>query len=263
MSKFTTKFFNKILGESQLYTGFTLAEVLITLGIIGIVASMTIPTLYQNYSERQYLAGLKKFNSTLQQAVALWKQDIGCSSDAYTCLNQQNIVDDDPTAFDQIAKFMKITQKIDSFTTPPDWLPNQTLEYNGDVQTGTYGGVSKLSTAMVKYLMSDGTIFSVDISPAVFKIHVDVNGAKPPNRVGKDTFPFVIGGVSGKDVYYFAKAGNQGSNELGLCNIYSVCDPSNINPTIGNGACPTAYAILNDKLPDFQTLSQNVSGFKP
>lgn len=32
--------------------GFTLAEVLITLGIIGVVAALTIPTLIQNYKDR-------------------------------------------------------------------------------------------------------------------------------------------------------------------------------------------------------------------
>lgn len=32
--------------------GFTLAEVLITLGIIGVVAALTIPTLMQNYKDR-------------------------------------------------------------------------------------------------------------------------------------------------------------------------------------------------------------------
>jgi len=40
--------------------GFTLAEVLITLGIIGVVASLTIPTLMANYQKVQYVTGLKR-----------------------------------------------------------------------------------------------------------------------------------------------------------------------------------------------------------
>ena len=40
--------------------GFTLAETLITLGIIGVVAAMTIPVLVSNYQERQIATKLKK-----------------------------------------------------------------------------------------------------------------------------------------------------------------------------------------------------------
>lgn len=39
---------------------FTLAEVLITLGIIGVVAAMTLPTLIANYQKRQTVVQLKK-----------------------------------------------------------------------------------------------------------------------------------------------------------------------------------------------------------
>ena len=49
---------------------FTLAEVLITLGIIGVVAAMTLPSLIANYKEKQTIIALKKFYTTLGQAVA-------------------------------------------------------------------------------------------------------------------------------------------------------------------------------------------------
>src|SRR5574344_184193 len=45
-------------------SAFTLAEVLIVLGIIGIVASMTIPTLMNKVAKQEYLTALKKFYST-------------------------------------------------------------------------------------------------------------------------------------------------------------------------------------------------------
>ena len=35
------------------FKAFTLAEILITLGIIGVVAAMTIPTLITNYQKKQ------------------------------------------------------------------------------------------------------------------------------------------------------------------------------------------------------------------
>ncbi len=51
--------------------GFTLAEVLITLGIIGIVAAMTLPAVVQDYRERETVARVKKFYSVFSQAYTL------------------------------------------------------------------------------------------------------------------------------------------------------------------------------------------------
>lgn len=48
---------------------FTMAEVLITLGIIGIVAAMTLPSLIGNYQKKQTAIQLKKFYSIMQQAI--------------------------------------------------------------------------------------------------------------------------------------------------------------------------------------------------
>ena len=52
---------------------FTLAEVLITLGIIGVVAAMTIPTLIANMTSQRYRSQFKKTVSTLSQAAWLNK----------------------------------------------------------------------------------------------------------------------------------------------------------------------------------------------
>jgi len=57
--------------------GFTLAEVLITLGIIGVVAAMTIPTLMQKYYEKQTVAKLKETYSILSQALKSASQEEG------------------------------------------------------------------------------------------------------------------------------------------------------------------------------------------
>ena len=52
-------------------SAFTLAEVLITLGIIGVVAAMTIPNLMTKYHKHVVESRLKKFYSTMNQAVRL------------------------------------------------------------------------------------------------------------------------------------------------------------------------------------------------
>ncbi|HNW25632.1 MAG TPA: prepilin-type N-terminal cleavage/methylation domain-containing protein [Candidatus Gastranaerophilaceae bacterium] len=51
--------------------GFTLAEVLITLGIIGVVAAMTIPTLMNQTGQAEFKTGLKKMISGINQAVTM------------------------------------------------------------------------------------------------------------------------------------------------------------------------------------------------
>ncbi len=50
------------------HIAFTLAEVLITLGIIGVVAAMTIPTLMNNTGNQALVTGFKQNYAILQQA---------------------------------------------------------------------------------------------------------------------------------------------------------------------------------------------------
>lgn len=61
------------LGEGKLAhrktKGFTLAEVLITLGIIGVVAAMTIPTLIANAQKHSAVTGLIEADSIINQAI--------------------------------------------------------------------------------------------------------------------------------------------------------------------------------------------------
>ena len=52
-------------------SGFTLAEVLITLVIIGVIAAMTIPTLMNNTNSQEYRTGIKKAISMLNQAITM------------------------------------------------------------------------------------------------------------------------------------------------------------------------------------------------
>ena len=57
--------------NNQRKIAFTLAEVLITLGIIGVVAAMTMPALIGNYQKKQTVSALQKAYTTLAQAVKL------------------------------------------------------------------------------------------------------------------------------------------------------------------------------------------------
>lgn len=62
---------------------FTLAEVLITLGIIGIVAVMTLPTLIQKNNNRVVETRLMKFYSAINHAIKMAEVDYGDKNDWY------------------------------------------------------------------------------------------------------------------------------------------------------------------------------------
>ena len=67
----------KILKHMIKKCAFTLAEVLITLGIIGVVAAITIPSLVTKYQKHVVETKLAKFNSTMNQAMRLSMVDNG------------------------------------------------------------------------------------------------------------------------------------------------------------------------------------------
>lgn len=267
---------------------FTLAEVIIVLGIIGIVAEMTIPGLVGSYQEQACVTGLLKFHSNLQQAILMWKVDVGCGSDAYNCLKEQGLPSSDENYVwrdfnNSIGKYMKITDSRVFDYANLNWLPSDTLNYygvKGGVDTLGMGGVSKNAWNMRGMgLLADGTTFSVWGESNFFEIWVDVNGKKAPNRIGKDTFRILVGAapidyndnvIANRDIGYCAMMGDNGSdndvNGKGLCSCWnaSTCTSDKTNPT-GIGAMPTSYVILNHKWPDFKALSKLLgpSTFKP
>lgn len=63
--------------------GFTLAEVLITLGIIGVVAALTMPTLIANYQKTAIKSQFKKSYSVLQQALLKAQADLDYQPECY------------------------------------------------------------------------------------------------------------------------------------------------------------------------------------
>ena len=63
--------------------GFTLAEVLITLVIIGVIAAMTVPTLMNNTNAQEFRSALKKAISATNQALTLHYALEGSSAQDY------------------------------------------------------------------------------------------------------------------------------------------------------------------------------------
>ena len=74
---------------------FTLAEVLITLGIIGVVAALTLPALIQNYHEKQRVTQLKKAYSVMQNAFLMAQEEYGDVTDWGLTITNTGEKDDD------------------------------------------------------------------------------------------------------------------------------------------------------------------------
>ena len=67
---------------TEKFTAFTLAEVIITIGIIGIVAAMTLPSVITNYRIKQHEAAFKRADALIQQAI---KVDVVHEGQTYHC----------------------------------------------------------------------------------------------------------------------------------------------------------------------------------
>ncbi len=118
---------------------FTLAEVLITLGIIGIVAALTIPMLVQSYKRHVVETKLRKFYSTINQAVALSEVDNGDKCEWYADLEGAKLDDDG--------------KPVEGSSNAQNWFNKYLAPYmNIEREEFTYNG------ALIIYL-SDGTSF--------------------------------------------------------------------------------------------------------
>lgn len=162
---------------------FTLAEVLITLGIIGIVAAMTIPTLIQNYQKQQTVSKLEKAYSVIMQAIKLSEADNGPIS---TWTFGHSGVTNTYQAFDTyFAPYLKINKYCYAYTDC-NYTPG--FNYINGVGEWGFGGAND----RLGVILQDGTLFHIldKTGWTSALIHIDINGSLPPDRDGKDVFVF-------------------------------------------------------------------------
>ncbi len=144
---------------------FTLAEVLITLGIIGVVAAMTMPSLIQNYKKQEATARLKKFSSMMQQAIIMSEMENGDMTDwTYTATS------------DTVTNSM----------TTKEFFMAYFAKYIKYISTEDNTGVNK----WFQVNLPDGTYFQMYKGGCV-DFFFDINGTKYPNREGRDIFRFL------------------------------------------------------------------------
>lgn len=176
--------------------GFTLAEVLITICILGVVAAITLPALRGDVDKNTWATGLKTNMAILNTAFnrMMVQEDVDDVRDTNLWTNLVNDTSAQPTD-DDYKKAMEEYFKIDKVKTN---FPAKAYKMSG----GEYSNTSKRF-----YLGNSATIninFKRNLSytecadtqsfchPAA-EIVLDVNGDKKPNIMGKDMFLLFLG----------------------------------------------------------------------
>lgn len=184
--------------------GFTLAEVLITLGIIGVVAAMTLPALQQKLDERANISMLKKFYSEFANATNLLINDYG-EPEVW------GLRDNDPTSsqavLDMYKKRLNMTRVCGEGDTGCFSFPVH--KYNGveKITAAQYSG-----WALKSFVLNNGVTVFFDVNNGNFSVFFDVNGKKKPNRLGVDVFAWAVNG-KGKIVRYTDPSITSGNDE--------------------------------------------------
>ena len=180
---------------------FTLAEVLITLGIIGIIAALTLPTFIQNYQDRQFKIAYKKAYSDISQAfqegIVEGKFNRTVHWDGNSWLEEMNLLKE-------------------KFKIALDCPTNKGTKENACWKKGdtVCGGSCKTGNSEDGIDYEDGVPYpssncfvdgagrswcSFDNSENMFL--VDTNGFAKPNRFGKDRFMFTFADKNGKRTF--------------------------------------------------------------
>lgn len=171
---------------------FTLSEVLITLGIIGIVAAMTLPTVINKYRDKQILTQFNHAVSLFSQGFMAMANDNGGKL--------TNIMESGPwndfrhlkeDFYKQYFKIQKMCIPYGSFT--------ECIPYKYKALDKATEATNFCSTYRHIAILSNGMIFCLGMPNGRedgwenrFELEVDINGLKGPNVLGIDGFKFYI-----------------------------------------------------------------------
>ncbi len=158
--------------------GFTLAEVLITLAIIGVVATLTLPALMTNTQEQQSKTGLKKGINTLTEAAQMNQAIAGFD---YASFNETSTNDtESQSLFGLLANRTNIDyQTSGDSTDAADAVNVGASNYvvffrDGSALAFPNDDNTLVTNASVNALQTDGLVYGI-------KALYDTNGAKGPN----------------------------------------------------------------------------------
>ena len=177
---------------------FTLAEVLITLAIIGVVAAMTMPTLIQHFQKKSLETQTQRFYSMMSQAVKQYMADYGVDDLRHTPLSSDNYEEDDgqsPEAIDSIrdfvTKYLKVVKECDHDAN--DCFAPEYQLWDGNKPN--YNFITEANGRRFRdYVLADGSVIRIGYYywEGPIDLYVDLNGKKGPNRVGYDLWSMSI-----------------------------------------------------------------------
>lgn len=168
---------------------FTMAEILLTLAIIGVVSAMTLPLLKTAREKKVAVTGFQKAYSTLTQMVQSSEADNGFVNDwdfSYTAYDQDGT---NLTFFNQYFKpYLKITKSCGGTNGSGCWA-YPIYKPNGN----NFAAQPEIDVHFLKYILSDGMSLAIIFRGTnAIEIKVDINGPKKPNTMGKDIFDFIL-----------------------------------------------------------------------
>ena len=238
---------------------FTLAEVLITLGIIGIVAAMTLPTVINNTRHKELETAFKKSYANLANAVNLVNAE---EIPVYVLNPTEERPDGDPDANSAYAQAI-----LSNYRQLKKLTPIQKTKYHSSMlnysrkRTGQFPQCSQSMNADNAFVTMDGSMLSIMQNCGALWFTIDTNGLKKPNALGHDIFIFRIDKNSTNNALKPAYSeseiklddeGNKVYTENGIP-VYNnteenkdKCSPT--SPSALNGATCANFAIL-DRCP--------------
>ena len=239
-SRFTSHF-------SRKRTAFTLAEVLITLGIIGIVAAMTLPSLITKYKIHELRTRFQKTNSIVNQALKYTLNDLGLSD--YSDMNLFNLPNGSQASI-YVPVYKEYNEVWEKQFKGAKKLGRQEIMNNMNHKnvsthplfTKTFWGepadwghlyATSGNLAPTYYLLPDGSLIGqIDAfgtcyaSCTIATIFFDTNGPyKGPNRYGYDFFYFDAG-IDGQSIF---KCGINEANDRTCFYRYALRDQNPFN----------------------------------
>lgn len=182
------------------HAAFTLAEVLIVLGIIGIIAELTIPTLVSNFQKQANLVKLKETYAILNSALVRAGVDYGTDISQWTIQNSSQQAAATSFAQTYLLPYFK-TSKTCGTSNASDCIYDYYKLGNSGAIMETIEGANGYYT----FNLVNGVLISInfwDNSSTIlgndrFIILIDVNAQAQPNVMGKDIFFVEPGGDFG------------------------------------------------------------------
>lgn len=170
------------------HIAFTLAEVLITLLIIGIVASLVIPNIINDTQQAEYIAAWKKAYGVISQTQLKMIMDYGSVSGAFS--NIENSQNGGNNFMNGWLPYLSVGKKCTSGRIVLDGCHYKDFTTLDGSAIGTYNTDSNVPAI----ILNDGIM--ITLYPGVCSgtlcsdtnLFIDVNGAKGPNVLGKDVF---------------------------------------------------------------------------